>query len=172
MAQRALHTVGMNLNPRMLLLLVPLFLAPAMSHATPAVSPQDEKALRALMTDLDLRWKQRDMAAYLAHYAEDADVVNRGGGWFRGRAEFKQQLDWLAKNGRPEIFTMRTDIEAIRAIAPGVFVLVQHRDENVRKSRATFVIARSGDTLRIQSVSIAPIEPPSGPQAQPQPATR
>ncbi|WP_163999887.1 YybH family protein [Pyxidicoccus caerfyrddinensis] len=167
----------MNLNAKPFLLLGPLLLGaspspthaaprtPAMTQPSPALSPQDEKVLRALMTDLDLRWQQRDVPAYLAHFAEDADFVNRAGTWFRGRAALQQQLQWLVEKGRPEMFAMRTDLEAVRAIAPGVFVVIQHRDEHVRKSRATFVITRSGDALRVQSVSIAPVEPPAGPQA-------
>lgn len=173
----------MNLNAKPFLLLGPLLLGavssqgcavprtPAMSQPSLALSPQDEQALQALMTDLDQRWQQRDVPAYLAHFAEDADFVNRAGTWFRGRAALQQQLQWLVEKGRPEMFSMRTDLEAIRAIAPGVFVVIQHRDEHVRKSRATFVITRSGNALRVQSVSIAPVEPPS-PQAPPQATVR
>jgi uncharacterized protein (TIGR02246 family) len=173
----------MNLNAKPFLLLGPLLLGAvsaqacavprtaAMSQPSLTLSAQDEQALRALMTDLDQRWQQRDLPAYLAHFSEDADFVNRAGTWFRGRAALQQQLQWLVEKGRPEMFSMRTDVEAVRAVAPGVFVLVQHRDENVRKSRATFVITRSDDALRVQSVSIAPVEPTS-PQAPPQTTVR
>ncbi|MBZ4418968.1 DUF4440 domain-containing protein [Myxococcus sp. RHSTA-1-4] len=169
------------MNPKPLLMLGLLLLGavpsqacaasrPATMSQTPlTLSPEDEKDLRALMTDLDLRWKQRDVPAYLAHFAEDADFVNRAGTWLKGRAALQAQLQWLVEKGRPEMFTMRTDVEAIRPIAPGVFVLIQHRDEHVRKSRATFVVTRVGDALHVQSVSIAPVEPPSGPQAPPRP---
>jgi uncharacterized protein (TIGR02246 family) len=173
----------MRLNAKSFLLFGPLLLGavtsqacaapkiPAMSQLSP-LSAQDEHALRALMTDLDLRWQQRDLPGYLAHFSEDADFVNRAGTWFRGRAALQQQLQWLVEKGRPEMFAMRTDLEAVRAISPGVFIVIQHRDEHVRKSRATFVITRSGEALKVQSVSIAPVESPSGPQAPSQPTVR
>ncbi|MFP2905465.1 YybH family protein [Pyxidicoccus sp. 3LFB2] len=173
----------MNLNAQLFLLLGPLLLGtvffqacaaprtPAMSQPSLTLTPQDDQDLRALMTDLDQRWQQRDLPAYLAHFSEDADFVNRAGTWFRGRAALQQQLQWLVEKGRPEMFAMRTELEAVRAIAPGVFVVIQHRDEHVRKSRATFVITRSGDALRVHSVSIAPVEPPSS-QAPPQTTVR
>ena len=66
------------MNPKPLLLPGPLLLGavpsqacaasrPATMSQTPLTrSPEDEKDLRAHMADLDLRWKQRDVPAYLA----------------------------------------------------------------------------------------------------------
>jgi uncharacterized protein (TIGR02246 family) len=140
---------------------------PTMPQSSLTLSPEDEKSIHALILDMEQRWRERDLPAYLAHFSEDADLVNRAGTWLKGKAQMEKQFRWLMEKGRPEMFSMKTRVEAIRPITPGVFILIQHRDESVRQSLATYVITRREDRWFVQSISIAPVEPPPGPQTPP-----
>ncbi|XXF76948.1 nuclear transport factor 2 family protein [Myxococcaceae bacterium GXIMD 01537] len=140
-----------------------LFSMTLLSAAAPPLSPRASEARDESPEDalagLERCWRQRDMTAYLAHFAEDADLVNRSGTWFRGKERIGEQLRWLAEHGRPELFSMKLVLESTRFVAPGVAILVQRRDEGARESLATYVLTRQGSTWKVQSISIAPVEP-------------
>jgi len=59
--------------------------------ATPfsADQAQDEAAIRRVETGLLQAWNRHDMKAWADLFTEDADFVNVGGRWWKGRAEIE-----------------------------------------------------------------------------------
>jgi ketosteroid isomerase-like protein len=132
---------------------------PTVDAASEARSSQN--AIHGFMAEVESAWQRRDFEAYLAHFAEDADLVNRVGRWFKGKAAIRQQLRWLDERGHPEMFVAQSKVEKVRFVAPGVVSLHQRRLDGSRLvSLATYLIARAPQGWRIQTLTIAPIEPP------------
>ena len=53
---------------------------------------RDEAAIRHVQVQQAAAWNQHDAAAYANLFAEDGDVVNVVGWWWRGRAEIERKL--------------------------------------------------------------------------------
>jgi uncharacterized protein (TIGR02246 family) len=123
------------------------------------LTPNEDKSLRELMVRLDEAWQARDFETYLTHFSDDADLVNRAGTWFKGKAQIAKQLDWLKSHGYPEMFTTDSTVAAIRSVAPGVATVHQRRFDGTRiKALATFVIVRRNGRWLVEALSIAPLE--------------
>jgi hypothetical protein len=117
------------------------------------------------MAEVEFAWQRRDFERYLVHFSDDADLVNRVGRWFRGKAAIRRQLRWLEERGHPEMFKAESKLEKIRFVAPGVASLHQRRLDGTRLvSLASYLIARAPeppgrpDRWLIQTLTIAPIE--------------
>jgi uncharacterized protein (TIGR02246 family) len=130
----------------------------------PALPPADEALILALMAELQEAWRARELPRYLGHFAPEADLVNRAGAWYRGTGEIAQQLGWLVEHGSPGLFAMRTSVEGMRPVAPGVVTVHQRREEVGRASLATYLLVKREGRWRVESVAIAPIEAPRGPR--------
>lgn len=57
-----------------------------------AAQTADERAIRDLQTQQADAWNRHDAAAYARLFAEDGDVVNVLGWWWKGRAEIESKL--------------------------------------------------------------------------------
>ena len=130
----------------------------------PALPLADAAQILALLAELQEAWRARELPRYLAHFAPEADLVNRAGAWYRGKGEIAQQLGWLVEHGSPGIFAMRTTVEGMRPVAPGVVTVHQRRDEVGRASLATYLLVKREGRWWVESVAIAPIEAPRGPR--------
>ncbi|MCI0574311.1 MAG: hypothetical protein L0Y66_26570 [Myxococcaceae bacterium] len=121
-----------------------------------------ELSAAGFLEQVQADWAARRLDAYLSHFAENADILNRTGAWFRGRAAFRPQLEWLftrGVEGRPELFSPTTRVESARELGPGLWVLVQHREEGPRQSRATWVLSHSAGRWLVETVTVAPLGP-------------
>ena len=49
----------------------------------------DERAIAALVGEVEQAWNSHDMSRFAACFAEDADFVNVRGWWWRGRGEIE-----------------------------------------------------------------------------------
>jgi uncharacterized protein (TIGR02246 family) len=116
-----------------------------------------------VMARLLVAWQARDVPSYLALLTDDVDVVNRGGQRLAGKEAFERQLNWLLGRGFPEIFTAEHTVESVRVPVPGVALVHELRVESRRRSRATYVLTRQDGRWLVESISIAPIEPPRDP---------
>jgi uncharacterized protein (TIGR02246 family) len=122
---------------------------------------EDEASVLPFMDELQEAWRNRDLGAYLRLWAEDADLVNRSGQYFRGRQAIEEQWRWLFERGFPEIFSAETVIASVREIAPGVAVVHQRRFEPARSSIAVYVLLRAEGAWKVQAATISPeIETP------------
>ena len=117
---------------------------------------EDEASVLPFMDELQEAWRNRDLGAYLRLWAEDADLVNRSGQYFRGRPAIEEQWRWLFERGFPEIFSAETVIASVREIAPGVAIVHQRRFEPARTSIAVYVLSRAEGNWRVQAATISP----------------
>lgn len=85
----------------------------------PALTGEDDAAIRAIIAGLEASWNAADGAAYGRAFAEDADFVPIYGQFFTGRAAIaaghQQIFDTVYRGSRN-----RGEIEGLRALAPGV----------------------------------------------------
>src|SRR5690349_8752705 len=99
-------------------------------------------------------WRAADIETYVAMFDEDADLVNRGGQWHRGRAVIAERLRELAQTGRPALFAAERRIESIRLIAPTVAVVHELWLEPDRTAHATYVLAGQGASWRVTAATV------------------
>jgi uncharacterized protein (TIGR02246 family) len=95
----------------------------AFGSTIPAADGQaDEAAIRDIVqTRQQQAWNQHDARAYAALFAEDGEVVNVVGWWWRGRAEIETKLtDAFAFVFRESALTI-TQVE-VRFLAPEIAV--------------------------------------------------
>jgi uncharacterized protein (TIGR02246 family) len=50
----------------------------------------DERLAATLVSEVEAAWNAHDMRRFAELFAEDADFVNVGGWWFRGRSEIQE----------------------------------------------------------------------------------
>ena len=85
----------------------------------PALTTEDEAAIRAIIAGLETSWNAADGVGYSQPFAEDADFVTIYGQYVQGRAAIagghQQIFDTVYRGSRN-----RCKVEAIRALAPGV----------------------------------------------------
>lgn len=118
-----------------------------------------EADIRRTMDSLLAAWRARDPDRYLAHFAEHADVVNRGGHRLAGREQAGERFRWMMTGGLPAMFTAEHTIESIRALTPDVVLVHERRTEPERVSVAAYTLVRHGDRWLVESVSISPVQP-------------
>ena len=131
---------------------------PTMAGAdvAPALAPEDEAAIRAIVAGLEASWNAADGAGYGTAFAEDAEFVNVYGHHFHGRAAIAaghQQIFDTVYRGSRNTGT----VEGVRTIAPGVALarVAYHlripRDgaEHEARARATLVLTNGGAAWRI-----------------------
>jgi uncharacterized protein (TIGR02246 family) len=81
----------------------------------------DERAVEALVREVEHAWNTHDMAHFAVLFAEDADFVNVRGWWWRGRPEIERNHALIHET----IFSdsrMKLETAAIREVVPGVVV--------------------------------------------------
>ena len=106
--------------------MIPAFCVLAVSclAAAPAVSAgpaEDEAAIREVQKRQAEAWNRHDAKAYASLFAQDGDVVNVLGWWWKGRAEIERKLtDAFAYVFKESTLTV-TDVN-VRFLAPDVAV--------------------------------------------------
>jgi uncharacterized protein (TIGR02246 family) len=105
------------------------------------------------MERLHAAWRAADVDTYAAAFAEDADLVNRAGRWYSGRATIAEQLLQLTRTGRPALFAADRRVDAIRIVAPAVAVVHESWIEPDRTAHATYVLTRS-ENWQITATSV------------------
>jgi uncharacterized protein (TIGR02246 family) len=81
----------------------------------------DERAVAALVSEVEQAWNAHDMRRFAACFAEDADFVNVMGWWWKGRDEIEREHARVHET----IFrdsTMKLECEAIKDVGAGVVV--------------------------------------------------
>ena len=68
------------------------FTALLLATAPALAQPGDDAAIRQLEAQQEAAWNAHDAHAYAQLFAEDADLVNVLGWWWKGRAEAEQKL--------------------------------------------------------------------------------
>jgi uncharacterized protein (TIGR02246 family) len=101
---------------------VAVLMITSVSASTAADRQTDEAAIRdVLQTRQQQAWNQHDAKAYAALFAEDGDVVNVVGWWWRDRAEIKRKLtDAFAFAFRESTLTI-TEVN-VRFLTPEIAV--------------------------------------------------
>jgi len=82
----------------------------------------DESEAVALVTRVEAAWNAHDMTRFAAYFTEEADFVNVGGWWWRGRQEIEQNHAAL----HATIFqdsTMRLQLAAFKQVSPEIAVM-------------------------------------------------
>jgi len=82
----------------------------------------DESEAVALVTRVEAAWNAHDMTRFAAYFTEEADFVNVGGWWWRGRQEIEQNHAALHST----IFqdsTMRLQLAAFKQVSPEIAVM-------------------------------------------------
>lgn len=115
------------------------------------MTTSDTADVAAFMERMQRAWKAADIETYVAAFDEEADLVNRGGQWHRGRAVIAARLRELS---RPALFAAQRRIESIRLIAPAVAVVHELWLEPDRTAHATYVLARREDTWRVTLATV------------------
>src|SRR5262249_14416694 len=113
-----------------------------------------EIALDSVMERLRKAWRAADIDAYVAEFDEDADLVSRGGQWFRGRGEIKDRLAELVRTGRPVLFAAERRTESIRLVTSTVAIVHELWLEPDRMAHATYVLALRDREWRVSAVTI------------------
>lgn len=108
----------------------------------------------AFMERLQKAWRAADVETYVTAFDEDADLVNRGGTWYRGRADIGAVLRELARSGRPALFAADRRTESIRMVSPTVAAVHELWIEPDRTAHATYVLARRDDGWRITVATV------------------
>ncbi len=99
-------------------------------------------------------WRAADIETYVAAFENDAELVNRGGQWYRGRAEIADRLGKLARVGRPALFAAERRTESIRLIAPTVGIVHELWLEPDRTAHATYVLTFRDEQWWVTAVSV------------------
>lgn len=81
----------------------------------------NEVDVSAVVDEVEAAWNTHDMKRFAACFADDADFVNVGGMWWRGREEIEQKHA-AVHAGRFKESTMQMQLAAFREIGPGVAV--------------------------------------------------
>jgi uncharacterized protein (TIGR02246 family) len=82
---------------------------------------QDEADIRKLQTRQQEAWNHHDAKAYASLFAEDGDVVNVVGWWWKGRAEIEQKLAAAYTYVFRESILTITEVE-VRFLTPQIAV--------------------------------------------------
>jgi uncharacterized protein (TIGR02246 family) len=156
-----------------------IFLA---AHARAAEA--DESAIRAVEARQAAAWNAHDATAYANLFAQDGDIVNVLGWWWRGRAEIQSKLSdafaWVFRDSKLTITDVQsrfldraTAIVHVRWTMDGAKVPpgapAPPRDgiqlQILRKANGQWLIASFQNTNSIPETPF-PKGPPSGPNAR------
>ena len=125
------------------------------SRPRDATRDGDEKAIRALLGDLEQKWNKHEMKAFSERMAEDADVVNRFGQWMRGRPAIEKHLVELhAAPFRAMLESRTSKVEKVRFLTPDVAVAHELTEERTGQSVRTYVLQKRDGQWWIQSATI------------------
>lgn len=76
----------------------------------------------ALVAEMEAAWNAHDMKRFAACFEDDADFVNVGGWWWRGRDEIEENHTILHNTSFKES-QMTLRLCALKELAPGVVVI-------------------------------------------------
>lgn len=82
----------------------------------------DETSCEALVQEVEAAWNTHDMKRFAACFAEDADFVNVGGVWMRGRDDIEEKHT-TSHAGRFKNSTMQMRLAAFKRVGSGVGVM-------------------------------------------------
>ena len=136
----------------------------AADEPRPSAQVEDEKAIRAILGEMDKAWNAHDMKAFSAHIAEDVEVVNRFGQWISGKAEVGAHLIGLhASPFRDHLVGRSSKVEKVRFLTPDVAVAHERTKEEAGQSVRTYVLQKRDGRWRVQSADITEQKaPPAG----------
>lgn len=117
-------------------------------------SPIETAGVVAAMQRLREAWRAADIETYVAAFDEDADLVSRGGQWYRGRAMIADQLRQLARTGRPALFAAERRTESIRMVTSAVAIVHELWLEPDRTAHATYVLAHRDEGWLITAAAV------------------
>lgn len=113
---------------------------------TPAV---ETAQVAAVLHSMREAWRAADIETYLSAFDEDADLVNRTGQCYQGKATIANRLRALARTGRPALFAADRRTESIRFVTPDVAIVHERWLEPDRTAHATYILARRPDGWRV-----------------------
>lgn len=99
-------------------------------------------------------WRTADIETYLTAFDDDAELINRSGKWYRGKAAIADVLRELARTGRPALFAAERRVEAIRAVTPTVSVVHELWVEPDRTAQASYVFVRRDEDWRVTLATV------------------
>jgi uncharacterized protein (TIGR02246 family) len=107
-----------------------------------------------VVEQMRIAWRTADIETYVAAFDDDADLVNRAGKWYRGRADIANVLRELARSGRPALFAAERRTESIRMVTPAVAIVHELWLEPDRTAHATYVFAQKDDGWRVTLATV------------------
>jgi uncharacterized protein (TIGR02246 family) len=123
-----------------------------------ATNEGDEKAIRALLHDLEEKWNRHDMKAFSVWLGENADVVNRFGQWMKGRPAILEHLIGLHESPfRAQLESRSSKTEQVRFLTPDVALAHELTEERTGKSVRTYVLQKRDGQWWIESADIIQI---------------
>lgn len=108
----------------------------------------------AVMERMQKAWRAANIETYLGLFDDNADLVNRTGKLYRGKAEIADVLRELARIGRPALFAAQRRIEEIRTITPTTAVVHELWTEPDRTAHATYVLLRRDDGWKVALATV------------------
>lgn len=137
----------------------------------------DEQDIRKVALGLQEAWNHHDMKAFASCFAQDADFVNVGGQWWKGRTEIEEKHAAVHATIFRES-TLSIDEVNVRFLAPEIAVAHvlttlagQKTAEGAvvaqRKTLLTLVLQRQTGKWAIAAAHNTDIRPPGQPAATP-----
>jgi uncharacterized protein (TIGR02246 family) len=138
--------------------------AKSASSADPA-KEADEKAIRSILARLAEDWNKHEMKSFSTQFADDVEVVNRFGQYFRGRAKVEEHLVGLhASPFRDHLVGRSSEVESLRFITPDVALVHERAKEETGESIRTYVLSKKDGRWKVESSTINAIgNPGQGP---------
>jgi uncharacterized protein (TIGR02246 family) len=137
---------------------------PPLFGQQPASRPGDEAAVREVVGKYVHARELRDATAIEATFTSDADQQTTSGEWRRGRAQI---VPGTLESSRRNAGTRAITVETVRfvtpdvAIADGPYEITASGSGAVRRMRATIILRRDSDTLRIAAIrNMVPTQAP------------
>jgi uncharacterized protein (TIGR02246 family) len=127
----------------------------SLKGAQAAADDRDEREIRALLQELGEAWNKHDVKAFMSRVAEEADVVNRFGQWFHGRAGIEKHLTELhASPFRDQLVDRSSQVEQVRFLTPELAVAHERTQEKAGHSVRTYVLQKRDGRWQVQSADI------------------
>jgi uncharacterized protein (TIGR02246 family) len=132
----------------------------ALAATVAAQQPDDDKAVRAVLTRFYDGWDAHDIDKMVSTYADDVDHINVFGEWHKGKAEIRQDLT-LLHNGPARPGPKVPSFEKIRFIGSNVAVVQVLSKSPLGLNLGTYVLEkRSAGWLIVSFTNVMPTTPP------------
>ena len=125
-----------------------------------AKSPDEEQAIRAVLTRFYDGWNTHDADKMASVYAEDIDHINVFGQWQKGRATLRQELARL-HSGPLRDSQKNYTVEKIRFLKPDVAVIQVSANGTGGPNLGTYVMEKQKEGwVTVSFTNVAPHDPP------------